>query len=220
MADTDQELPSNATYEEQLRAANEIVYKHSLELARLKQALELANAQQENLLHFISHEIKGYLTKGEAAFAEIADGDYGNIPEPVKKLASDALLEMRKGVATVMDILEAANLKKGTIAFKKLPFDMKASVMKVAEELRPAAYEKRLGFEIELRDGEYGVVGDEQNLREHVIRNLIDNAIRYTPTGTIKVHLTDGDKKIHFSVEDSGVGITPEDMARLFTEGG
>ena len=42
MADSEQALPSNASYEEQLRAANEIVYKHSLELARLKQALEIA----------------------------------------------------------------------------------------------------------------------------------------------------------------------------------
>ena len=62
--------------------------------------------------------------------------------------------------------------------------------------------------------------GDEEKIREHVIRNLIDNAIRYTPTGSIHVKLSDGDGKIHFSVKDSGVGITPEDMSNLFTEGG
>src|ERR1700733_1300195 len=116
---------ADQSYEDQLKAANEVVYKHSLELARLKQALETANAQQENLLHFISHEIKGFLTKGQNAFAGIIEGDYGPVSDPVKTLAAGALVEMRKGVSTVMDILDASNLKKGTISFNKKPFDLK-----------------------------------------------------------------------------------------------
>ena len=62
------------TLEDELRAANEIVYTHSLELARLKEALEIANSQQENLLHFISHEIKGYLTEGQNALPVSSKG--------------------------------------------------------------------------------------------------------------------------------------------------
>ena len=220
MGETDQALPVSASYEEQLRAANEIVYKHSLELARLKQELEVANKQQENLLHFISHEIKGYLTKGEAAFSEIADGTEGSIPDTVRMLAQGALAEMRKGVATVMDILDASNLKKGTVSYKKDRLDFRALVEKTLEEQRPAAYEKRLGLDAKIAEGAYSMVGDGEKLHEHVIRNLIDNAIKYTPAGTVHIELSDGDGKIHFMVQDSGVGITPEDMAHLFTEGG
>src|SRR3989338_929343 len=112
MADSNQSISSSASYEEQLRAANEIVYKHSLELARLKQALEIANAQQETLLHFISHEVKGYLTEGEAGFASIVEGGYGTVPDQLRTMASSALSSVRKGVATIMDILDASNLKK------------------------------------------------------------------------------------------------------------
>lgn len=227
MADTDQKdvpttspIVSHEDYEAELRAANETVYKHSLELARLKQALEVANAQQENLLHFISHEIKGYLTKGQDAFAAITTGDYGVIPDPVKGLAEAALAEMRKGVATVMDILDAANLKKGTVAFKKAPFDFKAAVLSIVEEQKKAVDEKNLILEVQMGEGNYKMEGDEEKLREHVIRNLIDNAIKYTPAGTVTVGLSDDHGKIHFSVKDSGVGITSEDMKRLFTEGG
>jgi len=227
MTESDQ-VPANATYEEQLRAANEIVYKHSLELARLKQELEQANKQQENLLHFISHEIKGYLTKGEAAFAAISEDTTGNIPQGIRALASGALVEMRKGVATVMDILDASNMKKGTVTFKKLPLDFRKLVEKTLEEQRPAAYEKRLGLDAKIADGKYEMLGDEEKLHEHVIRNLIDNAIKYTPTGTVQVELSTesgpstalGVNKIRFMVADSGVGITAEDMAHLFTEGG
>ena len=216
------QTPSSSTqdYEAELRVANEIVYKHSLELVRLKQALETANAQRENLLHFISHEIKGYLTKSEAGFAAIAEGDFGAIPPELKGMAENALKDVRKGVATVMDILDASNLKKGTVAFKKISFDMKAAVQAVVAEQKPAAADKRLGLDMVIADGEYKIEGDEEKIKEHVIRNLIDNAVRYTPAGTITVELAHEGSKIRFSVKDSGVGITPEDMARLFTEGG
>lgn len=220
MADTDQAIPSNASYEDQLRAANEIVYKHSLELARLKHALEIVSAQQENLLHFISHEVKGYLTESEAGFAAIAEGDFGPVEPRLKTMAGNALASARKGVSTVMDILKASDMKQGTVAYEKAPVDFRSVVQSIASEQKAAAYEKRLGFDVDIAEGNYAMQGDEEKLREHVIRNLIDNAIKYTPAGTIRVELSDGNNKIRFSVKDSGVGITPEDMAKLFTEGG
>ena len=225
MKDTDKLTPQalaevHKDYEAELKTANETVYQHSLELARLKKALEIANAQQENLLHFISHEIKGYLTKGQDAFAGIATGDYGAVSEAVKTLAEAALAEMRKGVATVMDILDASNLKKGTVTFKKAPFDLKAAVLAVVDEQKKAADEKHLALDVRIEDAEYKMDGDEEKIREHVLRNLIDNAIKYTPSGSVAVELLSTNGSIHFSVKDSGVGITPEDMKRLFTEGG
>jgi signal transduction histidine kinase len=206
-------------YEAELRAANEIVYKHSLELARLKQALEVANAQQENLLHFISHEIKGYLTKGEAAFAAIAE-DGMEVPAPVKELAGSALQEMRKGVATVMDILDAANLKKGTVSFDKHPFDFRAAVENIVREFQQNATEKHVSLTFTADTGDYTLVGDEDKIRRHVIRNVIDNSIRYTPEGSIAVTLSREGNVVRMFVQDTGVGITPEDMQHLFTEGG
>jgi signal transduction histidine kinase len=185
-----------------------------------EQELEVINKQQENLLHFISHEIKGYLTKSEAGFAGITEGDYGVISTQLKSMATAALADVRKGVATVMDILDASNLKKGTVTFKKAVFDFRTAVQTIVTEQQITAHAKNLELDVEIAEGKYQMQGDEEKIREHVIRNLIDNAIRYTQAGAIHVQLSDGDGKIHFSVKDSGVGITPEDMANLFTEGG
>ncbi len=189
-------------------------------IQKQEQELEVVNKQQENLLHFISHEIKGYLTKSEAGFAAIAEGDYGAIPEKLKTMSTAALADVRKGVATVMDILSASNLKKGTVSFKSDVFDFRVAVKAIIAEQTPVAQTKGLKLDVQMSDGKYRMQGDEEKIREHVIRNLIDNAIRYTPAGTIHIELSDGDAKIHFSVKDSGVGITPEDMHNLFTEGG
>jgi len=63
------------------------------------------------------------------------------------------------------------------------------------------------------------MAGDVFWLKE-VVNNLIENSIKYTREGKITVGLSDGDGKIHFSVKDTGVGITEEDKKILFTEGG
>lgn len=207
-------------YEVELKAANEIVYKHSLELARLTKELELANREQESLLHFISHEVKGYLTESQAGFASIVEGDFDAVPPQVKTMATSALASVRRGVATVMDILNASNLKKGLVLYAKKSFDFKAAVLTAIEELKPAAEEKHLSFDIAIREGSFMTTGDEHKLKQHTIRNLIDNAIKYTPKGVICIELARTDGHFRFSVQDNGVGITPEDMARLFTEGG
>ena len=189
-------------------------------IERQEKELEVVNAQQENLLHFISHEIKGYLTNSEAAFSAIAEGDYGPVTPQLQTMAEGGLANIRKGVKTVMDILKASDMKKGTVAYKKSQLDFKVAVENIVSEQRAAAQEKHLSLEVNIAEGTYTMEGDEEKLRDNVIRNLIETAIRYPPAGTVHIELSDGDGKIHFSVKDSGVGITPEDMSHLFTEGG
>ena len=209
-----------ANIEEELRAANEIVYKHSLELARLKQALEIANRQQETLLRFISHEIKGYLAKSEAAFAGIIQGDYGTVSDRLVAMANVGLVDMRIGVDMVSDILDAASLRKGTMQYEKKTFDFRKTLTDVLHDSEPAIKGKGLVLESHIEPGAYMLVGDETKLRRHLIRNLIDNSIHYTPSGKIIVSLSLAREAIRFSVKDTGIGIDAETMQNLFTEGG
>ena len=198
-------------------------YSRGLEEKVVERTMDLsqANDRQENLLHFMSHEIKGYLTKSEAAFAAIAQGDFGPTSPDMKHMSDLALVDVRKGVRTVMDILDASNLKKGTVAYSKTIFDLNDAVKKVLEQLKDAIEEKHLALETDIAwEIPCDVNADEEKVRDHVLRNLIDNAIKYTPAGTIKVELKRVDSVIRFSVHDSGVGITDEDKAHLFTEGG
>lgn len=188
--------------------------------------LEVVNKQQENLLHFISHEVKGYLTDSEVGFSSIAEGDYPGTPDKLKEMATSALKNVRRGVRTVMEILDASNLKKGTVNYKKETFDFKEVVQSVVSHLKKYADEKGLAINLSISEGSYTMAGDEEKIKQHVVRNLVDNAIKYTPKGTIEVKLTGnpsttlGAGTLRFSVKDSGVGITPEDKKNLFTEGG
>lgn len=195
----------------------EIEQRHIIE--EQARELEMVNKQQESLLHFISHEIKGYLTESVVGFSSIVEGDFGAVPEKLKLMAGQALANTRKGVATVMDILDASNLKKGTVNYRKESFDLRKAIHTVVEEIKPSAGEKNLSIDLNVGEGEYMFTGDADKIQRHVIRNLLDNAIKYSPHGTIHVELTDG-KILRFSVKDTGIGITPDDMRNLFTEGG
>ena len=221
MADTRaSEAKTSSEYEAELRAASEAVYKHSLELATLTKALEEANQKQETLIHFISHEVKGSLTKDQGTFAALLEGDFGTLPDELRPLVTSALAQVRTGIASVMDILEAANQKRGMAEYIKTPFNLTALVNDAVENARSAAAAKGLELSFSSQAPSLEFVGDKEQIAEHVLRNLLDNAISYTPKGAIDVTLEKKGDTYILTVKDTGIGISAEDMAHLFTEGG
>lgn len=186
----------------------------------LANELQETNDRQEGLIHFIGHEVKGFLTKAEGAFASLADGDFGVLPEELKPFVESSLSETRHGVESVSSILKASNLKKGTVLYVKEPFDFKALATEVVDKSKSAAEKKGLMLSFIAGDEHFSFTGDRGEIGDHVLRNLVDNSINYTPSGSIIVSLKKEPGKILFSVQDTGIGISDEDKNRLFTEGG
>lgn len=182
--------------------------------------LQNKNKTQKQLLHMVAHEVKGYLGKNAAVLASIAEGDFGSVPDPLKNTAQAALSDTRTGVSTVMDILQGSNLGAGTVQYQMRTFDIAASLRQVVEATLPLAAGKPLEFDL-IDDGrQHLVTGDETKLRDHVLRNLVENAVRYTPSGNVTTGVAEAEGRVVVWVQDTGVGITPEDMQKLFTEGG
>ena len=191
-------------------------------IEKLAEELQETNGRQETLIHFIGHEVKGFLTKDSASFASLIDGDFGPLPESVKPFACQALAQSRDGARSVTDILTASNQKKGSIIYTKEPFDLKALAAEVTEKLKPVAEGKGLALTFSADDTgtPYIFTGDKGKIGDNVLRNIIDNSINYTPSGSIAVSLKKDGGKFIFTVKDTGIGITEEDKKRLFTEGG
>lgn len=190
-------------------------------IQKLAQELEQINKQQEGLIHFVSHEVKGYLTKSAGVFSGIIEGDYGKSNITLDTVAKGALLETRKGIDGVMNILKASNLKKGTVEYKMESFDLAETLKKKAIDLETFAETRGLDFSLSIQEGvDFTLKGDAEQIGGHVIRNIIENAINYTPEGSVAVTLKKEGNNAVLSVQDTGVGITEEDKKRLFTEGG
>lgn len=198
------------------------IVRDTLALEALAEELSATNVRQQGLIRFISHEVKGFLTKDQGAFAALLEGDFGKLPAELTPFVTRALGEARTGVESVVNILKASNQKKGTVEYKKEPFDLDALALEVAQKMRPRAEEKGLSltYAADQRGAPYTLVGDKAELGDHVLHNLIDNAVNYTPAGSIEVSVKREGNAVIFAVKDSGVGITEEDKKHLFTEGG
>jgi signal transduction histidine kinase len=194
----------------------------ALDKALIYQELRDTNERQEGLIRFISHEVKGFLTKDMGAFAALDEGDFGELPAELKPFVERALAQTRDGVGSVMDILKASNLKKGTTSYQMGPFDLDALAKDVVEKSQVLAAAKNLAltYTSDPAGAPYTMNGDQKEIGDHVLRNLVENSINYTPTGSIAVSLKKENGKFVFAVKDTGIGITDEDKARLFTEGG
>lgn len=195
----------------------EIEQREHIEL--LAKDLEVANAQQVALIHFISHQLKGFIGKARGIFSMLQEGDYGQLPETMKPIVEEGFSSASQGAQTIQEILSASNMKSGKMTYTMAPFDFKELVDCIISSLKPNADAKGVALTIEEPEGPVILTGDKMQL-ENAIKNLVDNSIKYTPQGSITATLTDDEKLIRFKTVDTGVGISPEDMKHLFTEGG
>jgi signal transduction histidine kinase len=189
-------------------------------LVKSSYAVEIANAGQENLIHIMNHQIKGYLAKSRNIFSELlTEPEYGPLPEKAKPLLSTGFESMTEGVEFTQQILNASSVEKGTLTYNMKSFDLRALIEEVIQTQKKSFDEKKLSFSLKTKAGDYHIVGDHLQLKE-AIRNLIDNSIHYTPSGSVNVDLTKNDKCITLSIKDTGIGLTESDKNKLFKKGG
>ena len=184
-----------------------------------KEMLEQSNRNQQSLLHFITHQVKGYMTKTRNIFDGLIAGDYGPVTDDrMKEIIKYGFNSETKGVETVQSILRASDLKTGRVEFKHEKINLSKLVAEIAEKAKEIALKKGLDFTFEI-DPNVEATVDSLRMSE-VFKNLMDNAVIYTKTGTVHIVLKDEGDRVRFAVVDTGFGLTEEDKDKLFTEGG
>ncbi len=185
----------------------------------LNEQLAVANAGQTNLIHIMNHQIKGYLSVSKNIFAELLTDDYGKVPEEAKDIISQGLENADKGAKYVAAILKGESAENGKLSYDMQKIDFKKLVSEVAAKEKEMVEKKGLKFGFEVGPGDYNITGDSTHLGE-AVRNLIDNSLNYTPSGSIEVRLSTNGKTVLLKVKDTGVGVKEEDKSKLFKAGG
>lgn len=189
----------------------------------LREELERANTNQESLIHFISHQLKGFFTKSKMIFAGIIEDDFEKSSDVLKDVAKEGLLSDNNAVSMIQDILGASNYKKGTIAYNLKDVDLAEIVRAVCSGFIKEIKEKGLELKLNISNKPVMVLADVIQITQ-VIKNLVDNSIKYTPSGSLTVSLNnkniEGENRVVFEIEDTGVGLSESDKNKLFTEGG
>ncbi len=190
-----------------------------LDKSLLHEELKVANEGQENLIHIMNHQIKGYLAKGRNIFAEmLEDKEYG-LTEKARPMIDEGLKSLTEGVDFVQQVLKGSSAQSGKLVYTMSQINFRSVAYVATEEQGELAKTKGLTIDFKSDAEEYKIVGDEVQLRE-AVKNLINNSINYTEKGGIKVDIVRKGNKVLLSVKDTGIGLGKDDKARLFQSGG
>ncbi len=190
-----------------------------------REELAVVSENQQLLIRFITHQVKGFFTKSKIVFASILEGDMGDVSTEIKDIVKIGLESDNSAVNMVQEVLTAASLKTGQMTYNLENTDINKFVSGIAESFREAAVAKGLTYEVNLPEKEITVNIDKLQIIQ-VLKNTIDNSVKYTPTGSIHIAValkTAGKKmkkSVLISIKDTGVGLSDSDKAKLFKEGG
>jgi signal transduction histidine kinase len=212
--------------------------ERSTELEHLSFELARANRAKSEFLANVSHELRTPLAAIVGFVDLLRDGSYGELGPrmvgPVERIQASA----EHLQALVDQVLDLAKLSAGRLDVHREPLSLRAFVIDVASEVEPLVIEKGLALAIQVPATLPRVSTDPTHLRQ-ILVNLLGNAVKYTPAGSITVRATyvpdgavhqatataakrpllaAGGNWIALQVVDTGIGIAAKDQERIFEE--
>jgi signal transduction histidine kinase len=214
------------------------VAERSTELERLSAELLRANRAKSEFLANVSHELRTPLNAIVGFVDLLRDGVYGELAprqvNPVDRIAASAA-HLRHLVDQILDI---AKMAAGRMEMHPEPVDLRPFVIDVASEFEALIADRGLNLSLAIGGSLPRIRTDPTHLRQ-IIVNLLGNAVKYTPTGGIGVRARVVDERgsgrvvgapslagapqggqawIALQIADSGIGIAPADLVRVFEE--
>lgn len=187
------------------------------ELRRTREAALAADRAKSEFLSMMSHEIRTPLN-GVLGFASLLKGT----PLNPEQLGYIETMESSGGrlVNLVNDILDLSQLEVGKIQIEPSTFPARPFLEKLHAEYAALALEKNLSYELIIEDPVPQTLHTDPNRLRQILGNFLSNAVKFTETGRVRLRA----KATHegatwewlFTVEDTGPGIDPEELPKLF----
>jgi two-component system phosphate regulon sensor histidine kinase PhoR len=175
--------------------------------------VERLNQVRQDFVANVSHELKTPLTSLRGYAETLLEGGLDDVEhrEGFVRIIRDQSARLQ---SLVDDLLSLADLERPDMRLRREPFDLRESVERQIAMLRARA--GQAGLTVELEPGEPAPVLADRLRIDQVIANLLDNAIKYTERGTVRVRLGRTGTRVVCEVEDTGSGIPAEDVPRIF----
>ncbi len=189
------------------------------ELKRALDSSEEASRLKSTLLSNMSHELRTPLT-GIIGFASLLRDELNNFEHI--DIVDKILKSGKRLLITLNSIINLSEIESGTFPVSITEFSLPSYTKYFLTNYDKTAAEKSLTFNIEVEDENIYAIGDE-NLYKQILIHIVDNALKFTPEGGVKVVITstlDSNNKLQAitKVIDTGIGIAKEDQSKIFRE--
>jgi signal transduction histidine kinase/ActR/RegA family two-component response regulator len=193
----------------------QVIQRQNTELGTLAKKASAASKAKSMFLANMSHEIRTPMN-GVLGLTEVLLGS-----NPTLKQRENLELIRRSGealISLINDILDFSKIEAGQLRLEVRGFNLHDLLNDVVHMFEIAAQRKSLELKLDLAPRLPRLVEADPHRLRQVLNNLVGNALKFTESGSITVHVSSDDaKRLHFSVQDTGIGISPDAFARIFT---
>jgi signal transduction histidine kinase len=188
------------------------------QLEALNRRLEEVNQLKSEFVTVVSHELRTPLTSITGYMELLIEGQMGPLTAAQRQCLGTVKRNADRLVELIDDLLDISRIEAGKVELKRTTLDLAHLIQEVATTLRPQIEARGQRLTLELAAALPTAWGDAKRVGQ-ILTNLLSNAHKYTPPGGCITVTAEGEAgRVRIDVHDTGIGLSPEDQARLFTK--
>ncbi|HSU92384.1 MAG TPA: ATP-binding protein [Gemmatimonadaceae bacterium] len=203
--------------EARIRAATADLGEQNKRLQWSSRELQKANRLKSEFLASMSHELRTPLNAIMGYAALLADRIYGDVNDRQEEGLRRIHVSAQHLLALINDILDLAKIEAGKMPLHLAPVSVALVVAEISQQVEPTVRRKKLTFSTDLPGDLPVMISDETKIKQ-VLLNLLSNAVKFTNTGGVVVRVRIEGNVVRVDIEDTGIGIRPEDMEAIWED--
>lgn len=207
-----------------VRSVNKEIQQRQ-EIQNLAERLKKANKRLRELdqmksefVSIASHQLRSPLTSIRGYASMLLEGTYGKLSQKATEAINRISESSQYMAASVEDYLNVSRIEAGNMKYEMMDFNLKDEASHVTDDKRQEATKKGLLISFKSDLDLHGIVNADIGKTRQILHNLINNALKYTPRGTITVFAHDDKKakQMHVDIIDSGIGMKQDELEDIF----
>ena len=202
---------------EVVQLSQRLLGKRTRELKQASQEIAEMEEARNRFLRFLGvtvHDLKAPLTAIQSYFWVMLGGFAGELTEKQKGMLERSSQRIKELLSLISDLLDIPRIETGQIDQEMKDMSFKQVIESAVGDMRDLAKQKKVKLKVEMPRSLSRIRGSAPRLQQ-VMANLLNNALNYTPEGTITVRVSQDDKEIRVEVMDTGIGIPAEDLPHI-----
>lgn len=180
---------------------------------------KLVDRMKSEFVTLAAHQLRTPTSAVKWALKTLLEGDLGALNKKQKEIIEEAYVTNDRSIKLVNDLLDVAQIEEGKYLSKITLSNIEDIIQSVVDSYSKSIKEKKLKVELKKSKEELSRVMLDVAKMRTAIRNIFDNAVRYTlPGGKISIILKGGEKEIEIQIQDTGLGIPLYQQEKVFTK--